>query len=436
LIPPDLFTTRELASAFWLTVFVGLVAALAIKKPDVRASLARLLGLRLPLGLLLILGLFAGWVAAAVGVIASVGLWSDGLTKDTLLWFAVPGLGLFVSLGEVGEQGFFRRRFFRTLGLSAILAFYLNVLTFNIAVEIAIQPLATALVIAATRAKAPERKRRAERLLALLGLALFAATTLNLIANGDPIDVGQQVLSWLLPIWLTAVALPFVYVLGLYDQYHVLFRLADMDAVGWRARFRARVALLKGLGFRASELMAVRPYLGTVRRVAIAPSLAAARAEIEDNRARRKAEAEAKRQQAEDLNRYAGVKGFNEEGRVRDRREFAETTRALQMLSSRQMGWYRNRGGRYQMGVLDTIPQSNSGLPAKHGIKMRVRRDGQAWFGWRRTPSGWALAIGAAGPPPDQQFYDGPTPPKGYPGASPGWAALPGPNWAVARRRR
>ena len=99
------------------------------------------------------------------------------------------------------------------------------------------------------------------------------------------------------------------------------------------------------------------------------------------------------------------------------------------MLASRQMGWYQNRGRRYRKSVLDTMAQSSSGLPAEHGIKLRVRRDGQAWYGWRRTPSGWVFAIGAASPPPNQQFYDGPTLPEGYPGSTSGWNDNPGSNW-------
>jgi hypothetical protein len=52
---------------------------------------------------------------------------------------------------------------------------------------------------------------------------------------------------------------------------------------------------------------------------------------------------------------------------------------------------------------------------------MRVSKDGQKWFAWRRTISGWVFAIGAAGPPPDQWEYDGADPPAGFPGEGPAW---------------
>lgn len=51
--------------------------------------------------------------------------------------------------------------------------------------------------------------------------------------------------------------------------------------------------------------------------------------------------------------------------------------------------------------------------------------DGQRWWAGRRTITGWYLAIGAAGPPPDQWEYDGEAPPGGFPGEHPDWGDRP-----------
>lgn len=118
------------------------------------------------------------------------------------------------------------------------------------------------------------------------------------------------------------------------------------------------------------------------------------------------------------LTRCAGVDGVDGEGRRLDQREFEETTRALHTLASAQMGWYRNRGGRYRRDLLGILaPQFEQfGLPSDHGIKLLVAKNGQSWWAWRRTISGWCFAIGAADPPPDQWLFDGPEPHKGFPG--------------------
>lgn len=42
---------------------------------------------------------------------------------------------------------------------------------------------------------------------------------------------------------------------------------------------------------------------------------------------------------------------------------------------------------------------TRGGLPQETGITMSVAKDGQAWYAWRRTITGWCFAIGAAGSP-------------------------------------
>jgi hypothetical protein len=121
--------------------------------------------------------------------------------------------------------------------------------------------------------------------------------------------------------------------------------------------------------------------------------------------------------------RYVGVPGTDDEGRRLDRREFNETTAALRWLATCQMGWHRNRGGRYRpdmLGILNHDFKSH-GLPEEHGITMHVSKDGQSWWAWRQTITGWCFAIGAAGPPPDQWEFDGPEPPHAFPGKDKRW---------------
>jgi hypothetical protein len=125
------------------------------------------------------------------------------------------------------------------------------------------------------------------------------------------------------------------------------------------------------------------------------------------------------------LKRYAGVDGTNEEGKRLDQREFAETKEALQWLASCHMGWYRNHGGQYRPDLPAILGDFTlHGLPKEHGIVMKVRRDGQAWYAWRRTISGWVFAVGAATKPPDQWLYDGANPPTRYPGTDASWDHL------------
>lgn len=131
------------------------------------------------------------------------------------------------------------------------------------------------------------------------------------------------------------------------------------------------------------------------------------------------ADVRAERLERERNAHYAGSHECDEFGQRLDRREFDETRAALQQLASMQMGWYRNRGGRYRPELLELL--KSDGLPAEHGIELRVSEDGQSWWALRRTITGWCFAIGATEPPPDQWLFDGPEPPSGLPGDDPAW---------------
>jgi len=131
----------------------------------------------------------------------------------------------------------------------------------------------------------------------------------------------------------------------------------------------------------------------------------AATREAKRHRAAKIAEEDAR---ARRLSTHAGVPGPDDEGRWLDQREFDETKQALRWVATVQMGRYRGNKNRYVSDALNIIGDFDRyGLPEKHGVIVSVRPDGQAWFAYRRTITGWVLAIGSRDAPLDQWFYDG-----------------------------
>jgi hypothetical protein len=257
-------------------------------------------------------------------------------------------------------------------------------------------------------------------------LALLAFNVQQVAVNWDEIDRGLVIRQLALPMWMTIGLFPFVYFMSLYSNYELAFKWIGFQGQGDRwTRLRARAALILELRLRTKLVHRFNMYWG--RQAAEARSFRAARQVVKDFREREEAKARAVIEKQENLKRYAGVDGEDEEGRRLDRREFKETTDALRWLATCQMGWHRNRGGRYRTDMLERMSNdfTRQGLPQDHGIMARVKKDGQAWYAWRRTVTGWCLAVGAAGPPPDQWEYDGPEPPSGFPGEDSAWGDGP-----------
>lgn len=423
-------TNRDWATLFWL----GALFLFILWKPNIRRSFRTLLALFFQPKILVPLALFLGWMLLAVIVGARVGIWEPSMTKDTLLW-VVPGLALFVgSIKTAEEPHFFRRRIWNAIGITALLEFYLNLGGLDLVWELLLQPaiflLAAMSVVAGNDPKTRPVKRLADLILVGLVLWLLIVTTGFVIANAASLELVETLRTLALPAWMTLAALPYVYLLSLWASYELLFirmRIGNQDA---RIPWSVRLAAVSALYVRNR---AVNSFAGPwPRKLGSARSFHEARSVLAEQQRQSKAEEEARKLDAANLLRFAGVPGADPDGRQLDRREFVETAAALESLHTIQIGHYYRDHGYSTSAIADLSAEiKRRGLAEGREVGLRVSRSGQSWFAWRRTPSGWCFAIGAAGAPPDEQYFDGPEPPLRYPGADPAWRQFDdqGTNW-------
>jgi hypothetical protein len=429
-------TSREWASLAWM----ALALAGGVVWRPARESMLTLAGALLRPALLVPLGLLVAYTAALVAAASRTPAWDPTLLKATLVWLVAFGFVRMVGASRAPEEDrWFLRQAAETVRPVVLVEFYANLHTLPFWGEFALQGWVLALVLGegARRWDAQRQGRPAApstvfgRLMGLTGAAVLGYVGLWLAGSWRTVDPAQAAREVLLPVWLTIGALPFIFVWAWFLQWDraqgQIRRLAGGETVG----IRTRLAVLVGYNANIRDLSRFAGHWA--RRVVEARTLRAKVAVVREHRGRMRAEEAGRRRRAGDLVRFASAPGVDWEGRRLDRREFAETVRALRDVGQAQMGWYRNPPeGRYKARVADFLPAFARGLPEDHGIRLRVRRDGQAWCAWRRTVTGWVFAVGAAGPPPDQRFYDGPEPPAGFPGPRGRWGRVAfeaGPNW-------
>jgi len=352
-------------------------------------------------------------------------------------------LALFFKSEEASKQAhFFRRRVTAALGITVFLEFFTNLFVLNLIAELLLQPFVAILAILAVVSERDERsrsvKKLADWLLALIGLALLAFVAQQLYANWRDIDKHATALQLLLPIWLYGRPTSIRLLPEPLANYDSAFRHINHATHDRKARRRAKLALVTKLHLRSRDS---HDFAGPwYQRIALAPNFGAARRVVAQFQRERRDEERAAIEEQERLRRYAGSDETDGEGRRLDRREFKETMRALRWLATCEEGWYHNEdhgGPQYRADLLEALGNdffSGYGLPPDPGITIEVSNDGQAWYAWRRTVTGWCFAIGAAGPPPDQWEYDGPEPPHGFPGRDRRWGERPfsdgvNPNW-------
>lgn len=414
---------RQLATVIWF----GLIILFLFWYPKSRSSMRRVVSSLAQPQVAVAIGALLTYVGVLVFGGWRLHWWTIDLTTDTVFWWVGSALVLFFNIDRVSKtERFFRRTVLGSVGATALAEFFVNDLfVFSLPVELILLPVLSLLVMTSVVAAHVERgadaKRLVDGLLALIGLGLAGYVASGLIVDWDVIDKVHALRTFALPIWLTLGILPFIYLVSLYFNYETAFTWIDSRAEHG-SRWRAKLALVLRLHGRTREVGAFTMYWG--REIASASSFRdawlVAGAFLDSKRADQRQESE----REDRLAQYAGVEGEDEEGRRLDQREFEETREALQALATAQMGWYRNRGGRYRAELLEVLAPrfERAGLQTDHGIQLRVADDGQAWWAWRRTVTGWCFAIGAAGPPPDEWLFDGANPPDGFPGKDEGWS--------------
>jgi len=411
-------TNRELAAL----IILGALIAFVLRRPqrgELKSSLRGVLDAFLVPAIVVPLLLYALWTTAAVAGASKIGLWDSGLLKTTILWFLLSGLVLLMNLNHaIQKPGFFKQTLLKTLGIAALLEFLSALKSFPLWLEIPGQSLAVMFAMIAVVAERDPKhtpvRKLANGYLVTFGFAAVIWSVTHLIRDWSVHNYERLVGELLLPIWLTPVALVFVYWFAIYAAYQGSFLrmriwnrnrrlLKQRLAMALRAHVRlGYLRHLSGLGAqriaRASTFREAWREVGALRKEARerAAEGATAKQRLIDN---------------------AGLVGSDESGQQLDQREFEGTRKALRWLATCHMGHYRNHGDAYRPDLLPIVEPhfSSDGLPDDHGIGMYVSSDGQSWYATRQTITGWWFAIGAAGPPPDQWHYDGPAPPQGLP---------------------
>ena len=321
---------------------------------------------------------------------------------------------------EAGEA-FFRPTLAQMLHLTWLIEVFMGFYVLGVPTELILLFAAGLFSAMSAFAEGKEQYRPAKRLadsvLALIGFALLLYVVVNVVVNWSDIDKALAARAFLLPVGLTIGVMPYLFLVSIWTGYHDAFIWINAETDNRAVRRRAKLGLALAFGPRVSRLSAFRFYWA--KQITEAKDVAAARDVGREFLLDQRRKADEKAEAADRLERNAGIDEEDEDGQRLDQREFAETKRALQWLATMQMGWYRNRGGRYRPDLLNMLRPG--GLPEDHGIHLNVAKDGRAWWAWRRTVTGWCFAIGAADKPPDQWLYDGPEPPGGFPGQDATW---------------
>ncbi len=251
-----MLTDREIASLIILAAFLVLALLVPAVRKEIPVMAKILFGRQL---LPIFLGYFV-YASVVIALVRWVGWWQIDLLKDTFLVVILVGLPLLFRAGTAKDGGVLvGRTFAETLGASALVLFYVNLISFPIAAELALQASVILISLCSAANKhLPKGSKRASQILdgtlGVIGLAVLTYTTLQLVFRWNEQDLDQILRTLAVSIWYPFALLPFIYSVSFYAQVQQLFTMLPFFNDRQQLPLRVRMAIF--IGFRFSTRLA------------------------------------------------------------------------------------------------------------------------------------------------------------------------------------
>ena len=261
ILPPgNELNGREFATLTWVAIGFGY----ALIKPGTAIAVGRLLR---TLASRWIAGPLLGmlvWIAAVVLIARRTDLWTPDLIKDSAEWFVLSATLLYINITKAyTTPRYFRRAVIDNLKLTAFLIFYANLFVFPYPVELVVVLLTTLLagcsVIGEFRPDARAAKSLCDWLLGGIAVLLLGFSTQQITTHWSTMDFAHQVRLLVLPVWLTAALVPYLYAWSFFGSYQMTFHRIRFFAPQRILRRSTRVAIMLILNFRVRAVAEIRP---------------------------------------------------------------------------------------------------------------------------------------------------------------------------------
>lgn len=422
-----MLTSRETASL----ILLGAVFLAIALVPTVRRQLGPAIGDLIRAGLLrplLVVYMLVVLVTSASTALAwKIGIWDWSLAKDAVIITAAVVLPMtFRSFNFKSGRDLSLTLIRETIGLAALLAFYLDSTPLPLLGELIVQPIITFVAILRIVADANPTYAPTSRIysgiLVIIGMSLIVWSTVTYFSGS--LDWWGLSKSLLFSFWVPLSLLPFFYVFGFYaltDKIRARFRairrpFAPRLMLAFMVGTRLRMSLLTNFNGRYNNVAEASGFRDGLRRMR----------DFRKDLERRNREEEAR---LSALTANVGHGGVDEDGLHLDRREFDVTKKRLDWVWTCQNGQWEQQGGRYWDHLTDSIVDAEKyGLPADHGFTVEVAETGQVWRAWRKTPGGAVLGVG--GRERSSKFYfQGEAAPDGWPPDSEEWVDAARSQW-------
>lgn len=215
----DLFNARELATITWLALIIGY----ALLKGNVLKSLVDLFKILYQAKIYLLV--FLLYVITEIYLLNYIWYWSTNYLKDTIFWFLFSGFALLMKTGNQNKN-IMNEIFADIIKIILILEFILNLHSFPFLIEFLLAPIIVVMIFVKKldNGNGDELvKKFADIITSIIGFAILFFSIYSITKEWESFYSFNTLYSFLLPIILSILLLPFLYFMIIYSKYENFF---------------------------------------------------------------------------------------------------------------------------------------------------------------------------------------------------------------------
>jgi len=219
----NIFSTRELSILIWS----GLALIAMMFSKSLREQIGGVLKMLFGRTIGTIILMLTVYVCLILFILYKINFWNFSFLKDTIFWFFTTALVSFFVINKAKAISYFKDFIKENLKGAIVIEFIVNFYTFSLIKELAFVPIMVFIGMLQAAAQIDKKniqvKKFLEYLTAIISMALLAYVTYLTFKNYQDFFTAHNLFSFLLPIILTILLVPFLYWLAIYISYEELF---------------------------------------------------------------------------------------------------------------------------------------------------------------------------------------------------------------------
>lgn len=257
----DIFSTRELATAFWVGAILIAVGMAIVTNKKIRQGFIGVLKCFFNRKLRKLWEIYFLYIGIITLMFSRFPIWKNIYLKDIILWTLFSGLTICMNAvaGEADEK-YISKILKDNIRFTVVTEFLLSTFTFSLWVELIIIPITTVIVLFDTVAEHKSDAIAVHKLLqdvmAFAGLCVILQTVRVGILEYRELNVINTLVSFFIPIVYLLLVTPLEYAFELYSKYEMLFiQMHFKEPSDKMVRRKRHLKVIKVCGLSVKRIM-------------------------------------------------------------------------------------------------------------------------------------------------------------------------------------